>query len=103
MSEAKYEIGQVVYHKKYNYRGVVIQVDDTFQMSEDLDEEVVVTDALRRAPWYRVLVNRAKHEAYVAERHLAPDLSEAPVDNPAVGLYFDEFHGTYYLRTRMVN
>ncbi len=99
----KFELGQLVHHKKFNYRGVIVQVDETFQGTDDWYDEVALTRPPRNKPWYRVLVNKAEHETYVAERHLEADLSNRPIDHPCLPLYFDEFQGTHYVRTRLVN
>ena len=43
---AKFFVGQIVHHEKFDYRGVVFDVDATFQGTEEWYESVA-TDRLR--------------------------------------------------------
>ena len=99
----RYEVGQLVYHKRFQYRGVIIQVDRTFEGSDDWYDDVAKTKPPKDRPWYRVLVNNENYETYVAERHLEADWSNKPVKHPWISIYFDEFHGSHYVRTRLDN
>ena len=38
--QAKFEIGQVIRHKKFDYRGVIYDVDATFSLDEEWYEQV---------------------------------------------------------------
>ncbi|MBI4820970.1 MAG: DNA-binding protein [Deltaproteobacteria bacterium] len=80
--------GQVVRHARFRYRGVVALVDD---------------GARRSTPWYHVLVHGTGHTAFVPETLLEADETPTPIDHPNVGVYFDEFKGGKYLRTRVLN
>jgi heat shock protein HspQ len=99
----RYEVGQLVYHVKAQYRGVIVQVDPIFKLSDDWYDSVAHSRPPRNAPWYRVLVHDADHETYVAERHLAPDSTGEPITHPHVGLFFDTFQYGKYLRRRLLN
>ncbi len=97
--KAKFSIGQLVYHKLFNYRGVIIDVDPVFQGSEEWYEQVALSRPPKDRPWYRVLVHNAFHETYVAERNLMDDDSMEPVNHPLVDAIFDTFeHGHYTLK-----
>ena len=70
---AKFFVGQVVHHKKFDYRGVVFDVDATFQGTDEWYELVARSRPPKHMPWYHVLVNGAEQPTYVAERHLESD------------------------------
>jgi heat shock protein HspQ len=100
---AKFESGQLIHHKKFGYRGVIVSVDDTFQGTEEWYEEMARSQPPRDRPWYHVLVHESDHETYVAERHLELDTTEQPIEHPLVSLFFDELKGGRYVRNRMLN
>ena len=81
---AKFSIGQLVHHRLFAYRGVIIDVD-----AQPKDK-----------PWYRVLVHNAEHETYVAERNLEPDPSIEPINHPLVDKIFDRFENGVYSSKR---
>jgi heat shock protein HspQ len=98
----RFKSGQVVLHKKFGYRGVIISVDDSFQGSEDWYERAARSRPPKDQPWYHVLVHDSTQEAYVAERHLELD-EEGPVEHPLVWVFFDELIDGHYVRNRMMN
>ncbi len=95
---ARLRVGQLVHHKLFDYRGVVIDVDATFEGSEEWYEAMARSRPPRDAPWYHVLVHNAEHMTYVAERNLEPDLSGEPIVHPALHEVFDELRDGLYLR-----
>ena len=102
--EAKpvFEAGQIIHHKKFDYRGVIASIDRTFSGSDDWYEKVARSRPPKDKPWYRVLVHGGQ-ETYVAERHLELDDSGLAVENPALGIYFDELKDGRYIMTRPLN
>lgn len=99
MSIAAFSIGQLVHHKLFNYRGVVVDVDPVFEGSEEWYENVARTRPPRDRPWYHVLVDGQMTETYVAERNLEQELRKHPIDHPLVDRFFSEFReGTYITR-----
>jgi len=97
--EPRFEIGQVVVHKTFGYRGVIIAVDPAFSGSAEWYERVARTKPRLDRPWYHVLVAGARHSSYVQEAKLTDD-SEAPIWHPHLAAYFDEWRGDRYVRTR---
>ena len=81
---ARFFVGQIVHHVRFDYRGVVFDVDATFQGSEEWYEQVARSRPPKDHPWYHVLVDGAQHTTYVAERHLKPDAEGRPVRHPLV-------------------
>lgn len=101
--DPKFSVGQLVSHLKFDYRGVIVEVNDTFQLSDEWYEAVARSRPPKDQPWYRVLVHGATHETYVAEHHLERDHSSEPISHPLLGLFFDEFCGDHYACRRPLN
>ncbi len=101
--EARFGIGQVVSHLRFEYRGVIVDVDASYQGTEEWYHEVARSRPPRDRPWYHVLVHEADHTTYVAERHLALDESAEPIQHPLLGRYFDSFEDGRYIGTRALN
>ena len=103
VGEAKFGIGDVVHHSKFDYRGVIVDVDASFQGGEEWYEKVALSRPPKDRPWYHVLVDRADHSTYVAERHLEQDGSGEPVLHPLLERFFDVFRGGRYQRQSPLN
>ena len=99
-TQPKFTIGQLVHHKLFDYRGVVVDVDAIFQGSEEWYEMMARSRPPKDKPWYHVLVHNASHGTYVAERHLEPDESAEQINHPALGEVFDRFVDGRYHRSR---
>ena len=95
---ARFAVGQLVHHIRFDYRGVIFDVDAIYQGSEEWYEQMARSRPPRDRPWYHVLVHGAQHTTYVAERNLEPDASDAPVRNPLVEHFFDAFEDGRYRR-----
>jgi len=100
---AKFESGQIIHHKRFGYRGVIVSVDDTFQGTDEWYETVAKSRPPRNRPWYHVLVHDSSHETYVAERNLELDDSSEPVEHPLLSMFFDDLRGGRYIRDRIMN
>lgn len=98
---ARFSVGQLVHHNKFDYRGVIVDVDPQYQGTEAWYEQVAKSRPPRDKPWYHVLVHEAGINTYVAERHLEPDASDAPINHPALGHYFSEFRRGIYVPRAM--
>ena len=96
----KFFIGQIVHHRRFGYRGVIVDVDPVFQGTEEWYEQVAQSRPPKDRPWYHVLVHGAEHSTYVAERHLEADPQGGQIDHPALGRFFSRFVGDRYLSTR---
>ena len=96
---AKFAIGHVIHHKKFDYRGVIIDVDPVFSGSDEWYEAVAKSRPPKDMPWYHVIVEGSSDQTYVAERHLEPDSFHSPVDHPLIEFIFSEFkNGKYSLK-----
>lgn len=98
MSQPKFSPGQVVHHKKYDYRGVIVDVDSEFSGTDEWYEKVATSLPPKDRPWYHVLVDDAKHATYVAEQHLEKEPSGKQIKHPALGQFFDTFSNGRYRR-----
>ena len=94
---AKFSIGQLVHHRLFDYRGVIVDVHPRFQGTREWYESVARSRPPKDKPWYQVLVNRAEHATYVAERNLEPDESGNPIEHPMVEQFFSGFEDGHYL------
>ena len=104
---AQFDIGQVVHHRFYPFRGVIFDVDSTFNNTEEwyqsIPEEV---RPARDQPYYHVLAENAQttYQAYVSEQNLVADGSGQPCRHPLVGEIFESLEGSRYtLRIRTTN
>ena len=98
-TQPRFSIGQLVQHRLFHYRGVIADVDADFQGSEEWYQQVARSRPPRDHPWYRVLVDGAEHQTYVAERNLEPDASGEPVEHPDVAATFSAFRDGCYQRS----
>jgi heat shock protein HspQ len=102
-SNAKFDIGQLVRHAMFGYRGVILDIDPVFQGEEDWYDNVAKSRPPKDCPWYHVLVHGETHMTYVAERNLEPDESGEPVEHPGIEGMFADFRQGRYILSRTVN
>ena len=96
---AQFEIGQVVRHRIYPFRGVIFDVDPTFANTEEWWRSIPEAVRPRKdQPYYHLLAENAKttYVAYVSEQNLLPDASGEPVRHPQVAQIFGELRGDRY-------
>ena len=62
----KFHTGQVIHHKRFQYRGVIVGVDLTFQLSDEWYDEVAKSV-------YRPDIYRQAAEELIAEGHMSAD------------------------------
>lgn len=95
----KFRIGQVIHHRRYDYRGVIVDMDPECKAPDEWYYGNR-TQPPRDEPWYHVLVHGGQ-ETYVAEENLEPDTSGEEVDHPLVDKLFPTFQdGRYYVQSR---
>jgi len=94
----KFAIGELVDHRRFGYRGVIVDVDPHFQATEEWYETVALSRPPKNKPWYHVLVDEAAHATYVAERHLKADKSRDPIIHPALSHFFSRLENGRYIR-----
>ncbi len=100
-SSAKFGVGQLIHHKRFDYRGVIIDVDPQFNGSDTWYERAARSRPPKDRPWYHVLVDGSDMQTYVAERNLEPDESDEPIRHPDVEVYFSDLaDGSYISRSK---
>lgn len=103
INRANFSIGDLIYHRMFKYRGVIIDVDPTFQLTDEWYEAVARSRPPKDKPWYHVLVHEASHATYVAERNLKSDESMDPIVHPLVTQFFTKFENGRYIRESSSN
>ena len=97
---AEYKIGQLVYHKRFDYRGVIFRVDNTFLLTEAwYDHMCKNTKPPKDKPWYNVLVHNATHTTYVTERNLILDDSDKEIIHPMIPILFTTLKNGIYSKS----
>lgn len=92
-----YAIGTIVYHKLYNYRGVVVAYDPDCKAG-DTWYYANKSQPAKDQPWYHVLVhNSGGLSTYVAQSNLEIDDSCEAVNHPRIGSYFSELKDGHYI------
>lgn len=98
---AKFQIGQVVKHRLFPFRGVVFDVDPVFANTEEWLQSIPAEfRPARNQPFYHVFAENEEstYEAYVSQQNLLSD-DTGPVSHPDVEYVFGELEaGVYSLR-----
>jgi len=99
---AKFGIGDTVKHRFHPFRGIVFDVDPTFNHTEEWWLSIPADKRpLKDQPYYHLLAENADgtYEAYVSEQNLLPDDSEEPCRHPLLDEVFEvDPAGHYVLR-----
>jgi len=99
---AKFNIGQVVKHRIYPFRGVIYNVDPIFANTEEWWRSIPEDVRPRKnQPFYHLYAENAETQyvAYVSEQNLLPDESGEPVRHPQVDELFERAgDGVYRMR-----
>ena len=89
--KAKFQIGQVVKHRIYPFRGVVFDVDPIFDNTDEwyqsIPEEIRPS---KDQPFYHLFAENEETEyiAYVSEQNLLEDDRAAPLRHPQISEMF---------------
>ena len=104
---AKFQIGGIVRHRVYPFRGVVFDVDPTFSNTEEWWQSIPEDVRPQRdQPFYHLLAenDQTTYIAYVSEQNLLDDEDGGVVNHPQVGELFTGMEsGRYVLRKEMTN
>lgn len=99
MSDPHYQIGELIEHQRFHYRGVIFAVDQEFSLSEEWYDTVALSRPPKDRPWYHVLVDNSLQTTYVAERHLMCSQDLSQINHPLLGQHFNHFNrGRYQYR-----
>ena len=101
----KYQIGQVVRHRVYPFRGVIFDVDPVFANTEEWWNAIPEDVRPRRdQPFYHLYAENetSYYVAYVSEQNLVLDETGEPVDHPEVEAMFGALNdGRYELHAEL--
>jgi heat shock protein HspQ len=105
--EAKFAIGDVVKHRIFPFRGVIFDVDPTFNNTEEWWLSIPEHVRPRKdQPFYHLLAENEEsaYVAYVSEQNLLADETGEPVGHPQAPEIFEAFEpGRYRLRPNVSN
>jgi heat shock protein HspQ len=104
---AKFQIGQVVRHRVFPFRGVIFDVDPEFANTEEWYQ--AIPEEIRPAkdqPFYHLYAEneQATYIAYVSQQNLVPDESAEPVNHPQIAQMFSgRRNGRYMPKSQRLN
>ena len=87
---ARFKPGLVIRHRRYHYRGVIVDMDQSCQAPQDwyISNQ---TQPDKEQPWYHVLVDGNQQVTYVAESNLQHDQTGQPIVHPMLNLFFSGY------------
>jgi len=94
-----YKVGQLVRHKRYGYRGVIVEVDPKCLAGEGW-YQANQTQPDKNQPWYHVLVSESDQATYPAQTSLIPDESCEEIRNANLHYFFERFDNGRYIRNQ---
>lgn len=97
INRAKFAVGRLVHHRMFDYRGVIVGVDQKFKSTDEWYEMVAKSRPPKNKPWYHVLVDNSELTTYVAERHLEYDESDEVIHHPMLAYFFTGFEEGRYI------
>ncbi len=104
---AKFQIGQVVKHRIYPFRGVVFDVDPVFDNTDEwydaIPEEVRPS---KDQPFYHLFAENEETEyiAYVSEQNLLLDDIDTPLRHPQIDeVFYRDGSGAYLVRDNLTH
>src|ERR1700693_5813435 len=104
---AKFQIGQIVRHRVFSFRGVIFDIDPEFNNTEEW--WLSIPEAVRPhkdQPFYHLLAENSESEyvAYVSEQNLLPDDSGEPIRHSQVAeIFVKDKSGGYRPRNPSLN
>jgi heat shock protein HspQ len=104
---AKYQLGAVVKHRLFSFRGVIFDIDPEFNNTEEWWLSIPAeARPSKDQPFDHLYAENADTEyvAYVSEQNLLPDTSGEPVRHPQVAETFvRDTDGHYRPRSSVLN
>ena len=97
IKKSKFSVGDLIHHRLFDYRGVIVDIDAAFQLTDEWYDAVARSRPPKNEPWYHVLVHGEMHTTYVAERNLKRDTSSEPINHPMLWQFFSRFEDGRYI------
>ena len=101
INKAKFQIGSIVKHKYFDFRGVIFDVDPEFNNTEEWYQSIPLQVRPRKdQPFYHLLAENDEitYEAYVSEQNLLVDDSDEPIKHPLIEEIFSGKKGSSYFK-----
>ena len=91
IQSTKFQLGQVVKHRAYSFRGIIFDVDPEFNNSEEWYDAIPESiRPIKDQPYYHLLAENEETQyiAYVSEQNLLADESGEEINHPQIDEYF---------------
>ena len=102
-----FNIGDIVKHRIYPYRGVIVDVDPEFSNTEEWYQSIPAEiRPSRQQPYYHLMAENTEtfYTAYVSQQNLVGDGENGPLEHPDLEEIFSGMdHGKYHLRNEVRN
>ncbi len=98
LRECLYEPGQIVRHKRYSYRGVIVDHDPVCLADDEWYADNAVAPPAKNQPWYYVFVHLTSRVTYAAQSSLITDDSTNKIVHPLLQKFFSTFDKGIYTR-----
>ena len=105
--EPLFNIGDIVKHRIYSFRGVIIDVDPEFSNTEEWYQSIPAEiRPSRKQPYYHLMAENTEtfYTAYVSQQNLVKDGENGPLEHPDLEEIFSGIDkGKYQLRNEVRN
>lgn len=105
--EPLFNIGDIVKHRIYHFRGVIIDVDPEFSNTEEWYQSIPAEiRPSRKQPYYHLMAENTEtfYTAYVSQQNLINDGENGPLEHPDLEEMFSGMDkGKYHLRNEVRN
>ena len=102
-----FNIGDIVKHRIYPFRGVIVDVDPEFSNTEEWYQSIPSEiRPSRQQPYYHLMAENTEtfYTAYVSQQNLVGDGENGPLEHPDLEEIFSGMdHGKYHLRNEVRN
>ena len=102
-----FNIGDVVKHKLYQFRGVIVDIDPEFSNTDEWYQSIPEESRPKKdQPFYHLLAENSEsfYSAYVSQQNLSPDSESGPINHPEIDkLFSDVSNGRYILKNLSMN
>ena len=102
-----FNIGDIVKHRIYPFRGVIVDVDPEFSNTEEWYQSIPAEiRPSREQPYYHLMAENTEtfYTSYVSQQNLVGDGENGPLEHPYLEEIFSGMdHGKYHLRNEVRN
>ena len=102
-----FNIGDIVKHRIYPFRGVIVDVDPEFSNTEEWYQSIPAEiRTSRKQPYYHLMAENTEtfYTAYVSQQNLVGDRENGPLEHPDLEEIFNGIdEGKYLLKNEVRN